>query len=147
MDTITIEDIQAINEVLKDVKSLAKVPSEVKKFSDRELKRKAEKLGYKYSAQEKLFVKDEVPKMTQDEIIKCLLDLQDKVEKLSKPSKATYSAVEINPKYTTDIKTRSFMVSESAVDKFNKLAKTKLAQFRKQDLVTLALLDFVEKYK
>lgn len=142
----TIEDINAINEVLKTSKSLSKVPAEIKKFSDREVKRKAIELGFKYSAEQKQFIKNELPNFSQEEIIKRLVELEEKVSKLGKAPK-TSKDIEIDPKYTNDIKTRSFMVSESAINKFDKLAKSKWAQYRKQDLFTLALLEFIENHK
>lgn len=141
-----IDDINAINEVLRETKSLSKVPAEVKKFSDREVKRKALELGFKYSAEQKQFIKNEVPNLSHEEVVKRLLEVERKIAKMGK-APSTSKDIEINSKYTNDIKTRSFMVSESALAKFDKLAKGKLAQYRKQDLFTLALLEFVENHK
>lgn len=141
-----INNILEINKAIKEYGSLSKVPEEIKMFSDREVKRKAEKLGYHYDSKEKAFVKIEVPNMSQAEIIKRLLELEGKVAKIGKAEKS-HNELKIDKKYTTDSITRSFNVSKGALDKFNKLAESKYAQFRKQDLLTMALLEFVESHK
>lgn len=142
----TIDDISLINKAIKEHGGLSGVPMEIKKFSDREVKRKAEDLGFHYDSKQKAFVKIEVPTMSQDEIIKRLLELENKVAKIGKHEKS-HNSLEIDKKYTTDGITRSFNVSKGALEKFNKAAETKFAQFRKQDLLTIALLEFVENHK
>ena len=48
---------------------------------------------------------------------------------------------------STDIKVRSFKVSEKALNEFIELAESKLNMYSKQNLFTQALLEFVDKYK
>lgn len=53
----------------------------------------------------------------------------------------------IDDKFKEDIITRSIKVSRAAIENFNSLAENKFSMYKKQDLLTTALIEFYEKYK
>ena len=162
---INIDDIREINKRLEEGESLNSLDKNgTLKMSRKAFKNNAIKLGYFYNRELNLFVCDEnVTPVTPikskektsnaDEKDKVIKDILERLKILEE--KVLHNNTSVTPNQfildsrtlSTDIKVRSFKVSEKALNEFIELAESKLSMYSKQNLFTQALLEFVDKYK
>ncbi|MDM0987642.1 hypothetical protein [Clostridium perfringens] len=162
---INIDDIKEVNRKLKEGESLNSLDKNgTLKMSRKAFKNNAIKLGYFYNRELNLFICDKnVTPVTQikskektpnaDEKDKAIEDILERLEILEE--KVLHNNTSVTPNQfildsrtlSTDIKVRSFKVSEKALNEFIELAESKLNMYSKQNLFTQALLEFVDKYK
>lgn len=162
---INIDDIKEVNRKLKEGESLNSLDKNgTLKMSRKAFKNNAIKLGYFYNRELNLFICDKnVTPVTQikskektpnaDKKDKAIEDILERLEILEE--KVLHNNTSVTPNQfildsrtlSTDIKVRSFKVSEKALNEFIELAESKLNMYSKQNLFTQALLEFVDKYK
>lgn len=162
---INIDDIKEVNRKLKEGESLNSLDKNgTLKMSRKAFKNNALKLGYFYNRELNLFICDKnVTPVTQikskektpnaDEKDKAIEDILERLKILEE--KVLHNNTFVTPNQfildsrtlSTDIKVRSFKVSEKALNGFIELAESKLNMYSKQNLFTQALLEFVDKYK
>ncbi|EPB8257228.1 hypothetical protein ACRTGI_003054 [Clostridium perfringens] len=162
---INIDDIKEVNRKLKEGESLNSLDKNgTLKMSRKAFKNNAIKLGYFYNRELNLFICDKnVTPVTQikskekttnaAEKDKAIEDILERLEILEE--KVLHNNTSVTPNQfildsrtlSTDIKVRSFKVSEKALNEFIELAENKLNMYSKQNLFTQALLEFVDKYK
>lgn len=82
--------------------------------------------------------------VTKDDIANIIKRIE-KIEKLMLQHNTNVTPLNINA--NTDITTRSIKVSKHAMNEFIELCESQFPMFNKQDLISLALLEFVKKYK
>ena len=147
-------DILEVIEKLNSGMSLNTLAKEIGK--DRKtVKKHYEKLGYSYVTELRNFVKNKVESNvtesnTDDDKYKALEErlknLEDTVKQMqSKPFKNDF---ELDSRVlNNDIMTRSIKVSKASMEAFSAVAEKKLSMYSKQDLISQALWEFVDKYK
>lgn len=146
-------DIVEVIEKMNTGMSLNQLAKEVGK--DRKtVKRYYENLGYTYVTEVRNFVKNKnecniTISNTNDNKYK---DLEDRIKilediVLSNNTNATQNRFELDSRVLkNDIMTRSIKVSKSAMNTFNKVVERNLSMYTKQDLISMALLEFADKY-
>lgn len=146
MDFPTVEEV---NKMFKTGMSFNSFAKEMGKHKNT-IKNYYAKLGYKYNRDLHQFVAIEDNNNNKDigslELEQRVQILEEKVNALTS-IKATANDFALDSRVLrTDIKTRSIKISASAMQAFTKLAETKLSMYAKQDLLAMALLEFVDKY-
>lgn len=173
VDFVNEDKIIEVNKLLLEGYSLNKLEkNNVLECSRKAFKNRAAKLNYNYNDEIKQFVKiDDINNITnsvtnnntkvisrksQEKIVKSkekdltLEALEERVKILEdlvlhNNTKVTLNNFSIELK--KDIITRSIKVSKSVMKSFTDLAESKFNMYNKQDLLSKALLEFVEKYK
>lgn len=147
MDFPTVEEV---NKMFKTGMSLNKLAEEMGKHKNT-VKNYYAKLGYKYNKDLHQFIT-----ITNEESNKNIgsMELEQRVRVLEEKVNALTSTKPTKSDFTldsrvirADIKTRSIKISASAMQAFTELAETKLNMYAKQDLLAMALLEFVDKYQ
>ena len=163
--------IYEITEFLKSGKSLNKMDKEgILECSRKAFKNRAEKIGYYYSSEHNLFIKlgEVIPTTTEvlprankeieikkdnDDLKPILerletLELQVKELILGREKETPTSDFEANfEPLNGDIVLKSIKVNAEIYKEFNELLESKFKASKKQDIISYAFKEFIEKYK
>ena len=170
---ITIEHIELANNALANGASLNKLDKTdtLAGLSRKAFKNNALKLGYIFNNDLNKFIIDSnlsnttvTPRANKAIAINKdkkkadkMIEFEKRIEKLESiietlmlqgNTKVTYNDFTLDSRVlNNDIMTRSIKVSKASMEAFSAVAEEKLSMYSKQDLISQALWEFVDKYK
>lgn len=167
----TIEDINIINKLLSEGETLESIGKKEDFPATRTIQRHIKKLGFQFERKLGIIVPNEVLK---DNIVTAPIKKESSPKKViesNTKNNTNVTSIElseiikrievleslmlhnntnvtpVNIESRTDIITRSIKVSKEIMSEFTKLCETEFPMYSKQDIISTALLEFIQKHK